>query len=227
MHQQAKRTNGFSMIEVLIATAIFMVLAGAVFSVLFNSQLRYQSESGLTSAFQQANIAIDQIVRDIHSTGFPPASSFSGTTATSYAMAFPWSPNYPNTPCTVGLCATPSSTDLVLEADRGDGKIVWIRYSLQGTTLMRGTMQKNGDPLGQTWDGVWTPYLDNVVNQNAINTPPVFSYFDGAGNPTTQLSLIREVNICLVVQSSKPDPQTHQYRTVTLTGQAVAFNANL
>ena len=228
MNQQRKPSNGFSMLELLVATAIFTVIAGGIFSVLFSSQVRYQSDSGLTTAFQQANIVMDQIVRDIHSSGYPPASAFNmGINSYNYAVAFPWSPNYPGTPCTLySSCSLPGDNDLILEtaAENGIG-VQWIRYTLQGTTLQRGSMLKgSGDPSNATW--TMTAYLENVMNQSGSPTQPIFQYFDSSGTSLTGAapSQIHEVKICLIVQSSKPDPQTGQYRTVTLTGQAVAFN---
>jgi prepilin-type N-terminal cleavage/methylation domain-containing protein len=226
MNKQVERANGFSMIELLFATVIFTVIAGTVFSLLLSSQWRYQNESSLTEAFQQANLVIDQIARDIHSAGYPPASSFSSTAASQYfAVAFPWSPSYPGTPCNLGACTTPGDTELILEEDVGNGTgVQWIRYSLNGTTLQRGSMTKAaGDPLNQSWTNNMTPYLENVVNPSSV---PIFRYLDSSGNLATQLASIREVNICLMVQSAKPDPQTGQSRTITLTGQAVRFNPN-
>ncbi len=87
---------------------------------------------------------------------------------------------------------------------------------------MRGVTLKDPtkDPMSYTNDAL-APYLDNVINQ-----VPVFSYtFD---TPTTlnQPSNIREVNITLIVQSAQPDPQTQQFRTITLTGQGIRFNPN-
>ena len=228
MNQQRKSSNGFSMLELLVATAIFTVIAGGIFSVLFSSQVRYQSDSGLTTAFQQANIVMDQIVRDIHSSGYPPAGAFSYNAPAPFAVAFPWSPNYPGTPCTLyGTCSIPGDNDLILETAGEDGTgVQWIRYTLQGTTLQRGSMPKgSGDPSSATW--TMTAYLENVVNQNGSPTQPIFQYFDASGTRITTgapPSQIHEVNIYLMVQSSKPDLQTGQYRTVTLTGQAVAFN---
>jgi prepilin-type N-terminal cleavage/methylation domain-containing protein len=234
MRNQVKSSKGFSMIELLVATAIFMVLAGAVFSVLFSSQVRYQSESSLTTAFQQANIVVDQMVRDIHSTGYPPASVFNvaayqGQPAP-YAVAFPWSPNYPYTTCTLGVCTTPSDYDLVLETTQENGTgIQWIRYSLQGTTLLRGATAKitGQDPLSYLPLSAMTTYLENVQNQN--NSLAMFQYYDASGTllqTGAQLSQIHQVNIYLQVRSSRPDQQTRQYRTIIVTGQAVAFNAN-
>jgi len=114
---------------------------------------------------------------------------------------------------------------LILEEDVGNGTgVQWIRYSLNGTTLQRGSMTKAaGDPLNQSWTNNMTPYLENVVNPSSV---PIFRYLDSSGNLATELANIREVNICLMLQSAKPDPQTGQSRTITLTGQAVRFNPN-
>jgi type II secretory pathway pseudopilin PulG len=228
--------NGYSLVELLVATVLFTIIAGAIFSVLFGAQLRYQTDSGLTTAFQQANIAIDQITRDIHSAGYPPPSSFAAGVAQTnpqlMALPFSWSPGYPTTPCTVNVnCgavpAVPGDYDLILETDPGDGNgVQWIRYSLQGTTLMRGMTRKIqfADPVASTSVGVMLPYLDNVVNGN--QSRPIFRYLSDCISPPppVQTSNICKVNIELIVQAARPDPQTGQFRTILLTGQAALFN---
>jgi hypothetical protein len=142
------------------------------------------------------------------------------------ALPFSWSSGYPNAPCTVrgGCGAVPGEYDLILETDLGDGNgVQWIRYSLQGTTLMRGITPKTlGDPVTSTSGAVLAPYLDNVMN----GSQAVFSYGYDNTNPAKEPSNIRQVNILLIVQSAQPDPQTHQFRTITLTGQAARFNPN-
>jgi type II secretory pathway component PulJ len=229
---------GFSLIELLVGTVIFTIIAGTVFSVLMSSQLRYSSENNVAQAFQQGNVAIDQITRDIHSAGYPPEGALSNATAGAhpelYALPFAWSPNYA-TPaaCIVNVsCAVPGDYDLILESDYGQNSgaatgVQWIRYSLQGTTLMRGVVTKVpfADPVASTTASL-TPYLENVQNGN--KSLPIFSYTWDNINPVPRHipSNIREVNISLIVQGTQPDPQTHQYRTVTLTGQAVRFNPN-
>jgi type II secretory pathway pseudopilin PulG len=231
MKKQKHSTGGFSLVELLVGTILFTIIAGAVFSLLFSAQLRYQGESNVTEAFHQANIAIDQIVRDIHSAGYPPKSSFQPSAAypENYALPFAWSPSYPGTPCmvggSVGGCVVPGNNDLIVEADTGVG-VQWIRYSLKNSTLMRAVKRKapSQDPVSYTDDAL-VPYLENVVNPD---TAPLFLYrFDSTTPPPPQQpSFIREVNITLVVQSARPDPQTHAFRTITLTGQAVRFNPN-
>jgi prepilin-type N-terminal cleavage/methylation domain-containing protein len=233
MNKSFTRANGFSLIELLIAALIFTIVAGGVFSVLMSSQLRYQSDSGLTTAFQQANLVMDQITRDIHSAGYPPSSSFNSTVTQNssnwylFAVAFPWSPNYPGTVCTVGTCVAPGDDDLILEEDLGNGNgVQWIRYKLDGTTLKRGVTKKAAGDPGSAPDLALTamlPYLENVVNPSGT---PIFQYFDHAGGSAVNPSNIYEVNVRLIVQSATTDPQTGKRRTITVTGQAVRFNSN-
>src|SRR6266404_2208360 len=224
------KTAGYSLVELMVATVLFTIISGAVFTVLSSSQLTYQGESTLAAAFQQANVAIDQIVRDIHSAGYPPASSFSAALVASapdkIALPFAWSPNYPAIPsCTVNVsCTIPGDNDLILEADTGVG-VQWIRYSLQGTTLMRAATPKKpfGDPVSTT-DNQLVPYLDNVMNQT--QGLAIFSYRLDDGTTTGPAVNIREVNISLIVQSAQKDRQTNQFRTIRITGQAIRFNPN-
>jgi prepilin-type N-terminal cleavage/methylation domain-containing protein len=240
MIKSRKQPKGYSLVELLVATALFTIIAGTVFSLLLGAQLRYKGESDVTDAFQQANVAIDQITRDVHSAGYPPPSSFAPTATLArnpqypklMALPFSWSPGYTNTPptpCTVGggCGAVPGDYDLILETDTGDGNgVEWIRYSLRGTTLMRGVTPKVAwvDPVASTSTGVLLPYLDNVMNES--KSRPVFSYCsdNGCAGAAGLVSNILRVNVMLIVQSAQPDPQTGQFRTITLTGQAARFN---
>jgi hypothetical protein len=204
-----------------------------MFSVLLSSQLRYQSDSGLTTVFQQANLVMDQITRDIHSAGYPPVGLFDPSTVFNhpeyYAVAFPWSPNYPYTRCTVNAtCTSPSGNDLLLEAEVDGNTVQWIRYTLDGTTLKRGTAPKvanPADPLAQNSLLVanMLPYLENVVNPS---DRPIFAYSPDPGRYLNYPADIFEVKVCLIVQAPKPDPQTGLRRTITVTGQAVRLNPN-
>lgn len=238
MTKSRQNQNGYSLIELLVATVLFTIIAGTIFSLLFSAQARYQSESGLTTAFQQANVAIDQITRDVHSAGYPPASSFAAGVVQGNpqlaALPFSWSPGYTNvppTPCTVNVnCgAVPGDYDLILETDLGDGNgVQWIRYSLQGTTLMRGMTPKIAfaDPVASTSAAGLLPYLDNVMNGPGNKSLPIFSYRTDCITPAPPLltSNICKVNVLLIVQSAQPDPQTGHFRTITLTGEAALFN---
>ncbi len=168
-HKLSKRKNaGFTLLELMVATLLFVVITGVVFAVVIATQVRYQAEKEYMGAFQQANVAIDQIARDIHGAGFPAKiiynSSFQSTTSnrTKWAVPVSWNPNYPNTPCVIGsTCTTPGSYDLILEEDLADGNgVVWIRYQLSGNTLKRAVVAKTtADPKTAT-DALLIPYLE-------------------------------------------------------------------
>ena len=248
---RTKPEGGFSLIELMIATLLFTIIAGVTFALLGVSLTRYQVEKDYLNSFQQASVAMDEITRDVHTAGYPPLNAFTtvalAANTANVATPFAWMPNYlPPIPCTVGAtCTVPGPNDLITEADLGDGNgVQWVRYSLQGTTLMRGVVKKNGggaDPVVATTAAL-VPYLDNVMN-NASATQmatikaaypsmfpgnvavPVFRYSYDAG-AAPQPPNIREVNITLIVQSPRLDPNTQRVRAVLLTGQAVRINPN-
>ena len=190
-----KRQRGFSLIEMMVAVAIFVIITGAAFSLLDDSQRRYTSEAQLLDSFQAARFGYDQMSLDIHSAGFPPQNAFTaGVTPANANLVtqtpFAWSPGYvfgaAGAPCVVPCGITPGPFDLIIEAaipnavaggcpgagPVGPGvppvPVVWIRYQLAGTTLSRAAVCKGpGDPAAATAFAL-TPYVDNVIN----NIPP-------------------------------------------------------
>ena len=167
---------GFTILELMVATAIFLVLCAAMFGLLQLSQQRYSSESQLSGAFQETRLAIDQIVRDFNVSGYPSLSIFSTVPADSskYAVSpVAWgAPNYAGTPCFIGTAGggtcnnKPGDFDLILETNIGNG-VGWIRYQLIGTTLFRSVVPKTtgADPVTATSvAGALLPFLTNVMN---------------------------------------------------------------
>jgi prepilin-type N-terminal cleavage/methylation domain-containing protein len=174
--------RGFTLIEMLAALGIFLLVTGAAFTLLTSSQQRYRTESEVLSSFQEARLGLDQMVRDINDAGFPPPS-FANVDPTKVTSApFGWSPGYTvPTPCQIGTagggtCATPSDFDIIIETEPSPpdpacpGSVEWIRYNLQGTTLMRAIAckQASRDPAVETTYqlGGFVPFVQNVVNNS-------------------------------------------------------------
>jgi len=168
------KQEGVTLLELMVAMGIFLVICAAMFALLQMSQKRYASESQLSGTFQEARLALDQIVRDVDSSGYPSLGLFSviPKDASGYAVGpVAWSPNYPGTPCTIGTggggtCSpSPGDFDLIVETDVGSG-VSWIRYQLVGTTLYRAVVPKtkNGDPVTATPAAVMVPFVENVMN---------------------------------------------------------------
>jgi prepilin-type N-terminal cleavage/methylation domain-containing protein len=170
-----KNQSGFTMVELMVSVAIFVVISTAIFSLLGNSQKQFRTESQLLGTFQEARIGLDQIVRDAGDAGYPPQNHFAVTPAANLFAIGPlgWMPGYTAAPCLIGTagggtCVTPSDFDVIFEGDDNDGAGVrWTRYQLVGTTLFRGTVAKTvgTDPVTATnAAGVMLPYVTNVMN---------------------------------------------------------------
>ena len=179
MNQRGRGQRGFTLVELLMAMAIFVLICGAMFGLLQLSQQKYNSESQMSGTFQEARLAMDQIVRDVDESGYPPLSFFSSVPSdpSLYALTHvAWSGySVPNASCQIGTagggtCGTPGDYDVILESAIGGGagnSVFWIRYQLIGTTLFRGAVQKTAgaDPVAATSAaGVMTPFLNNVMN---------------------------------------------------------------
>jgi prepilin-type N-terminal cleavage/methylation domain-containing protein len=172
------RMNGFTLLELLVAASAFLVVAGAAFALLGAVQKRYQTDSQVLSSFQEARLGMDQIVRDVNASGYPPQNQFSALPPANFYAATPvaWSPSYPGTPCTIGICITPGDFDLIIETDIDPQNptpngVEWVRYSLPAgsTTLMRGVVSKTatGDPVAATPASVMYPFVQNVMNNGS------------------------------------------------------------
>lgn len=171
-----KNQSGFTMVELMVSVAIFVVISSAIFSLLGNSQKQFRTESQLLGSFQEARLGLDQIVRDAGDAGYPPQNHFAVTPAANFFAIGPlgWQPGYvAGNPCLIGTagggtCVTPSDFDVIFEGDVNDGTGVrWTRYQLQGTTLFRGSVPKavgTGPGPATSVAGVMLPYVTNVMN---------------------------------------------------------------
>ncbi len=177
-----KSQGGFTLIELMVSVAIFMLICGAIFELMGTTQKRFRTESQVLGAFEEARLGLDQIVRDVNDSGYPPQNHFSGNAlATAFAASpIAWSPNYaPTTPCQIGTagggtCASPTDFDLIVEGDVDGTGVEWIRYQLPpgSTTLLRGVVTPKGgagtDPvIATSAAGVMLPYVLNVMNNAA------------------------------------------------------------
>jgi len=168
-----RKQAGFTLIELLVALGIFLLVTGAAFALLSSSQQRARTESQVLTSFQEARLALDQIVRDVNDSGYPPPSFNDGAAAHFASTPFAWYPNYTiPTPCTIGVtCDPPSDYDIIIETNPNPqdpaGQVQWIRYVLPpgSTTLMRGVAPKQAshDPTVDTAANL-APLVQNVVN---------------------------------------------------------------
>ena len=242
-----RRQLGFTLIELLVALGIFLIVTGAAFTLLGSSQQRYQTESQVLKSFQEARLGLDQMVRDINDSGFPPPTFTDGipSHANQYASSpFAWSSGagYPGSPCQIGVAGTgggtcttatagdtaPGDFDLIIETNpnRQDplSQVQWMRYQLVGTTLMRGVVNKvpGDDPDADTTaTGVLVPFVQNVVNNVC---PPAIPQCQTAypgifsGGPVPIFSYICDAgNVSLLCSSAVTYNSPANIRDVVIT----------
>lgn len=249
---------GFTLIELMVSVAIFLLICGAIFELMGTTQKSFRTESQVLGAFEEARLGLDQIVRDVNDAGYPPQNHFSGAAPVTAFAATPiaWGPNYvAGTPCVVGTagggtCTSPGDFDLIVEGDVDNTGVEWIRYQLQGTTLMRGATLKaaNTEPVTAT-AGVMLPYVLNVMNNAPAtqiaqfkaaypamfpggNPVPIFNYTldptagTGCTSAANSPCNVRDVDITLIVMTPNTDAQTNQVHLVELNGRGHRVNPN-
>jgi prepilin-type N-terminal cleavage/methylation domain-containing protein len=202
---RARRQQGFSLLELLVVIAILMVVVGAILQEVELMQKRYHTEESALDLTQESREFLDQMVRDIHQTGYPGRKMY----ATGVLMS-PWQQD---SRVAVGLVKV-SPTDLWFEADvDGDGYVESVRYTLQAgpentcpCILQRSQVKKFNatGPMAQITS--YSAGLDGVLNSNgtyqvagstlmrdgtaqsnqtlygALTPPSIFTAFDAAGN---------------------------------------------
>lgn len=181
------RARGFTMLEMLVSMGIFLLICASAFTLLGVSQQRYQTESQVLTSFEEAQLGLDQIVRDVNDSGYPPPNQFQvpsadyGGYATYVDTPVAWSPGYPATPptaptpCYLGgggtPCVTPGADGIFIETNPTPhvlhSNVQYIRYKLVNTTLYRGVFNKvtGVDPFAAFPDSQLVPFVQNVMNQ--------------------------------------------------------------
>ena len=236
--------KGFSLIELLVATAVLLLMFAGVFAQIGSMQKAAAREDVKRDMFQNGREVMDQLNRDLHSAGFPNRNMYNRSAAWGAAIANP-----DNTAgSAVGLVMA-SPTQVMFEGDvDSDGVVDSVAYAYQtgapaGTPagisctaalgcFCRAQIAKlAGSPLPTTSGGLQPTLANYRVALENVTAPaansPVFAYFDASGNAvdasagltygSAALASIRTIKVTLNLQGSSPDLQTRQRPAATLT----------
>jgi len=177
--------SGFTLPEIIVTTAIFTVILGAV--SLFARDIFYYNtvfSSGLAS-YDDARKILRPIASEIRSAAQSSSGSYNIESA--------------------------NGTSFVFFSDvNADGKKERIRYFLSGTTLRRGVIMPTGSPYQYlSANETFTNVVSNVRN----GTDPIFTYYDSNYDGTTSalslpvsISNIRLVKIILIIDADPSKP---------------------
>jgi prepilin-type N-terminal cleavage/methylation domain-containing protein len=210
--------HGFTLLELMVSMGILTVVSGVIVESLMKLQQRNTMETVKVDLTQESRQFMDQIVSDIHQSGYPSLKMFDPATK-------PLGNNDPGV--SQGLVnVTPSSLQFEADVD-GSGTVseVFIQLSpLNGPcpcVIQRGTVSK------ASWQGGTLPYYYTEVNN--VNNTNIFQGYDNAGNnvalagaPANNLAAIE---ITLNVLSPTPD-SNQVYPTITMSTGVKIHNFN-
>src|SRR6266699_1449313 len=203
-NEKSVQQHGFTLLELMVSVTILSIVAGVVVSGLTSLVQRNQMETTKVDLTQESRQFMDQIVSDIHQSGFPSAKMFDP--ASLVPASNPFNCNlYAQVAC--GLVnVTPSSLQFEADVD-GSGTVseVFIQLNpLNGPCpciIQRGTITK-----AQFQAGTIPFYYTEVNNVNNVN---VFQGYDNAGNNVplagAPVNNLAAIEITLNVQSPFPD----------------------
>jgi len=221
-NSQPRRHSGFSLVETMLVVAVLAVVMGIVVDGLVQLQKRNRADVGKVDTTQMARQFMDQIINDLHQTGYPGTKIYDPAAA----------PSVNNV--AVGLLSVNSSaTEFEADVD-GSGSVshIWLQLVWSdGTpvaggpgncpcTLQRGTLYKSQVGTGTV------PYYTEVTN--VMNTNVFSAYFFDGSQVTlpassTDLPNIRNIKVTVNLQSSTPEANG-TIPTITMASEAKISN---
>jgi type IV pilus assembly protein PilW len=179
--QHKNKSNGFTLVEVLIAMLIGGVVLAAVM-VSFQSQHNvYLAQDEVVVMQQNARVALDMLVRDIRSVGHDPNNLGAGITVA-------------------------GANNLVFTRDDGadPAALETISYSLYDAFANSDPPGNDGleDDLARNTGGGRQAVAENIRELE-------FRYLDENGEVTATLGDIRSIQVSIMVQTDQPDMKTN------------------
>ena len=178
--------RGFTLLELVITMAISSVVVAAIYQFFYSQQRTYLTQNQVVEMQQNLRAAVYLMTRELRSAGFDPTRAANAGFVTSFPE--------PNNLFVINYAQDKDIVAFTIDDD-GDGTIAAndnerIAYRLNGTTLERFSAANN------TWQPV-------AVNIDALN----FVFLDANGNPTTDPTQFRAVEIALLARTGRLDPQ--------------------
>ncbi len=191
--------DGFTLVELLVAMAIGLIVLAAVVTSFISQNTANIAQESVVETQQNARAIMDTLTRDIRSIGYNPTNKLVvGLTTTGI---------------TGGIAST-----LTFTRDDGDGALETVEYSLYDAYANSSPPANDGkvdDLACQTWDDGGNTAGQQPVAENINHLE--FRYLDSNGDPTSDVSKVRSIQVSFMVESAKPDlkspPPSQTYTT--------------
>ena len=150
------RLRGFSVLEVLVATALFAVVMAGVYSLYVAMQGTFTRGEMKSDLHQNARVGLDRMVQELRMAGYDPENALQQVA---------------NQPFNEIRAAGGSCLSFVTYRKHvASEKSVRVTYSISGTTLRR--QEDDWDPAAKVFSAASTQPLANAVSQLT------FTYYD-------------------------------------------------
>jgi type IV pilus assembly protein PilW len=182
--------RGFTLLEVLIFSAIFGIVLTIVYLIYVASHTTFTWGGKKIELQQNARVALEMAVREIRMGGYDP----SGVIPTLAAVAQNCAANPPQGSGPSAVQVACAGYIRFIADVTGDDKSDQVVYRLQGTQVMR--------EISSWVGGVWSPNPASSSELAEEVTALSFTYYDGSDTPTATLADIRRITIEITAQGT-------------------------
>lgn len=185
------KSEGFTLIEVLVSAALLVILASGFLGLQYILSRNQVSAWRNYQSIENINLALTSLISEIRNANASETGSYALVTADDQSIIF------------------------FSDYDR-DGIIERVRYTLTGTQLVRGIVKPSGNPYVYNTATEKVKIISDIIRNGAT---PVFYYYNSAwptdttNNPlvsTNRISQTRLVKIILIA-NPKANDSGHNY----------------
>ncbi|MFQ5847190.1 MAG: PilW family protein [Candidatus Methylomirabilales bacterium] len=176
MTRKIQRQRGFTLLEMLISSAIFAIVLLAIYTMHITNQDTSTRGVNKIESQQNARVAKERMAREIRMAGYDPSDAIAAQSS--------------QVPVQLA-----SANTLTFIADIDDNGVSdRVTYRLQGTQVIRETASWVG--------GAWTPNPPASSEMADNVTALSFTYYDGNDNVTATLTDIRRITMLITTQET-------------------------
>lgn len=173
-----RNQSGFTLLEMLISSAVFVIILFAIYLMLTTNQVTYMRGENRVEIQQNGRVAMRRMAREIRMAGYDPSSAIPAQGSQTAIQV-----------------ANANIVTFIADLD-GDDVTDWVRYRLQGNQLIRDSSSWVG--------GAWNPPIANPTSSVLADSLSAlsFTYFDRTDTGTATLADIRRITLGITLQDT-------------------------